>query len=109
MQTFVIQLQFLGSNTPMLMICSSPYKLVVKNIVILPLTGFRILDEPLPVIGDTTQVKLVVEDTVAPLSAAIDRRRAPLPAAGTGVNGGAIRDHFGGVKRDRLAAAGLSP
>ncbi len=25
------------------------------------------------------------------------------------VNGGAIRDHFGGVKRDRLAAAGLSP
>ena len=26
-----------------------------------------------------------------------------------GVNGGAKRDHFGGVRRDRLAAAGLSP
>ena len=25
------------------------------------------------------------------------------------VNGGAKRDHFGGVRRDRLAAAGLSP
>ena len=27
----------------------------------------------------------------------------------TGVNGGAKRDHLGGVRRDRLAAAGLSP
>ena len=26
-----------------------------------------------------------------------------------GVNGGAKRDHLGGVRRDRLAAAGLSP
>ena len=25
------------------------------------------------------------------------------------VNGGAKRDHLGGVRRDRLAAAGLSP
>ena len=30
-------------------------------------------------------------------------------AAGSIVNGGAKRDHCGGVKRDRLAAAGLSP
>ena len=28
---------------------------------------------------------------------------------GSGVNGGAKRDHLGGVRRDRLAAAGLSP
>ena len=28
---------------------------------------------------------------------------------GYGVNGGAKRDHLGGVRRDRLAAAGLSP
>ena len=29
--------------------------------------------------------------------------------AAQGVNGGAKRDHLGGVRRDRLAAAGLSP
>ena len=29
--------------------------------------------------------------------------------ASLGVNGGAKRDHLGGVRRDRLAAAGLSP
>ena len=28
---------------------------------------------------------------------------------GSPVNGGAKRDHLGGVRRDRLAAAGLSP
>ena len=33
------------------------------------------------------------------------RRRTGLEA----VNGGAKRDHLGGVRRDRLAAAGLSP
>ena len=33
-----------------------------------------------------------------------------LPAKSTvHVNGGAKRDHLGGVRRDRLAAAGLSP
>ena len=30
-------------------------------------------------------------------------------AQGQSVNGGAKRDHLGGVRRDRLAAAGLSP
>ena len=30
-------------------------------------------------------------------------------AATKGVNGGAKRDHFGGVRRDRLAVAVLSP
>ena len=29
--------------------------------------------------------------------------------SGISVNGGAKRDHLGGVRRDRLAAAGLSP
>ena len=29
--------------------------------------------------------------------------------AAAAVNGGAKRDHLGGVRRDRLAAAGLSP
>ena len=31
------------------------------------------------------------------------------PQTAAAVNGGAKRDHLGGVRRDRLAAAGLSP
>ena len=42
-----------------------------------------------------------------------EKSPAPLDWAGlrdpAGVNGGAKRDHLGGVRRDRLAAAGLSP
>ncbi len=42
------------------------------------------------------------------------RTRAAMAAGGidlllVSVNGGAKRDHLGGVRRDRLAAAGLSP
>ena len=41
------------------------------------------------------------------------RRDRPLWITASGewinVNGGAKRDHLGGVRRDRLAAAGLSP
>ena len=33
----------------------------------------------------------------------------PPSSDGLSVNGGAKRDHLGGVRRDRLAAAGLSP
>ena len=36
-------------------------------------------------------------------------RRSTLADANESVNGGAKRDHLGGVRRDRLAAAGLSP
>ena len=41
------------------------------------------------------------------MSAWLDAHREVI--ALVAVNGGAKRDHFGGVRRDRLAAAGLSP
>ena len=55
-------------------------------------------------------------DLVLSLAARLDEleRRLGLNSTNSGkppssVNGGAKRDHRGGVRRDRLAAAGLSP
>ena len=47
------------------------------------------------------------ENVVSRNTRGIEADRKFLESAG--VNGGAKRDHLGGVRRDRLAAAGLSP
>ena len=46
-----------------------------------PLTGLGVFDKPLTVIDDAPEIKLVVEDAIAPLSTTVDGRRIPGSAA----------------------------
>ena len=55
-----------------------------------------------PVLHDPATVEAVTDFGVVPTMIEGESHTS-------GVNGGAKRDHFGGVRRDRLAAAGLSP
>ena len=66
---------------------------LIEQVVLTPVEGELSID----LHGEIAGILSICDDRIKPASST------------KSVNGGAKRDHLGGVRRDRLAAAGLSP